>query len=132
MEEYEAVVRYAVTAHLPADAAEADVRRVRDTARGRAHALAASFAAYTEHNHFHRVRLHHPAQALGTRRLDRGDLLSVPELAALAHLPVDAEIPGIERAGAKAVAPPPGIAVPGPEVKRTYYRQHGAPPLCGQ
>jgi hypothetical protein len=115
--QYEIVVRYAVTTHLPVDAAEADARRTPDTARGRAHALAASFAAYTEHNHFHRVRLHHPAHALGTRRLGRGDLLSVPELAALAHLPVDAEIPGIERAGAKAVAPPPGVAVPGPEVK---------------
>ncbi|WP_410630965.1 type IV secretory system conjugative DNA transfer family protein [Amycolatopsis sp. cmx-4-83] len=115
--QYEVVVRYAVTTHLPDDSAEADIRRTRDTARGRAHALAASFAAYTEHNHFHRIRLHRPALALGTRRLDRGDLLSVPELAAIAHLPVDAEIPGIERAGAKAVAPPPGIAVPGPEVK---------------
>ncbi|VVJ21537.1 Uncharacterised protein [Amycolatopsis camponoti] len=115
--QYEIVVRYAVTTHLPVDADEADVRRTRDTARGQAHALAASFAAYTEHNHFHRLRLHHPAQAVATRRLDRGDLLSVPELAALAHLPIDAEIPGIERAGAKAVAPPPGVAVPGPEVK---------------
>ncbi|MFJ7213618.1 type IV secretory system conjugative DNA transfer family protein [Amycolatopsis sp. NPDC098790] len=115
--QYEVVVRYAVTTHLPADATEAEVRRTRDTARGRAHALAASFAAYTEHNHFHRIRLHHPARALETRQLGRGDLLSVPELAVIAHLPVDAEIPGIERAGAKAVAPPPGVAVPGPEVK---------------
>jgi hypothetical protein len=115
--QYETVVRYAVTTHLPADAAEAEVRRTRDTARGRAHALAASFAAYTEHNHFHRIRLHHPQRALAERRLGRGDLLCVPELAALAHLPVDAEIPGIERAGAKAVAPPSGVAVPGPEVK---------------
>ncbi|MGW5721909.1 type IV secretory system conjugative DNA transfer family protein [Amycolatopsis sp. NPDC003865] len=115
--QYEVVVRYAVTTHLADDAAEADVRRTRDTARGRAHALAASFAAYTEHNHFHRIRLHHPAHALETRQVGRGDLLSVPELAALAHLPVDTEIPGIERAGAKAVAPPPGVAVPGPEVK---------------
>ncbi|HEY3472051.1 MAG TPA: DUF87 domain-containing protein, partial [Amycolatopsis sp.] len=115
--QYEVVVRYAVSTHLPADAKEIEVRRARETARGRAHALAASFAAYTEHNYFHRVRLRRPVQALGSRHLDRGDLLSVPELAAIAHLPVDAEIPGIERAGAKAVAPPPGIAVPGPEVK---------------
>jgi hypothetical protein len=115
--QYEVVVRYAVTTHLPADATEAEVRRTRDTARGRAHALAASFAAYTEHNHFHRVRLHRPTHALATRQLIRGDLLSVPELAAIAHLPVDAETPGIERAGAKAVAPPPGVAIPGPEVK---------------
>ncbi|UQS27997.1 type IV secretion system DNA-binding domain-containing protein [Amycolatopsis thermalba] len=41
----------------------------------------------------------------------------MPELAAIAHLPTDAEIPGVERAGAKAVAPPPGIATPGPQVK---------------
>ncbi|UOX88417.1 type IV secretion system DNA-binding domain-containing protein [Amycolatopsis sp. FBCC-B4732] len=115
--QYEVVVRYAVSTHLADGSAEADIRRTRDTARGRAHALAASFAAYTEHNHFRRIRLHHPARALDTRRLNGGDLLSVPELAALAHLPVDAEIPGIERAGAKAVAPPPGVAMPGPEVK---------------
>ncbi|MGW3960145.1 type IV secretory system conjugative DNA transfer family protein [Amycolatopsis sp. NPDC005003] len=112
--QYEVVVRYAVTTHLAADA---DDREARDTARGRAHALAASFAAYTEHNYFTRTRLRHPQRALAERRLGRGDLMAVPELAAIAHLPVDAEIPGIERAGAKAVAPPPGVAVPGPEVK---------------
>ncbi|MEU4252456.1 DUF87 domain-containing protein [Amycolatopsis sp. NPDC026612] len=114
--QYEVVVRYAVTTHL-ANAADAEARQARDTARGRAHALAASFASYTEHNYFTRTRLRHPERALAERRLGRGDLLSVPELAAIAHLPVDAEIPGIERAGAKAVAPPPGVAVPGPEVK---------------
>jgi hypothetical protein len=115
--QYETVVRYAVTADLPAEAADDLARQARDTARGRAHALAAAFAAYTEHNHYTRTRLRHPAHALAARRLDRGDLLSVPELAALAHLPTDAEIPGVERAGAKAVAPPPGVATPGPEVK---------------
>ncbi|SFO04507.1 type IV secretory system conjugative DNA transfer family protein [Amycolatopsis rubida] len=114
--QYETVIRYAVTADLPADAAETLARQARDTARGRAHALASAFAAYTDHNHYTRTRLRHPARALAERRLGRGDLLSVPELAALAHLPTDAEIPGVERAGAKAVAPPPGIAVPGPGV----------------
>ncbi|MET8846011.1 DUF87 domain-containing protein [Amycolatopsis sp. NPDC004625] len=112
--QYEVVVRYAVTTHLSVGA---EVRQVRDTARGRAHALAAGFAAYTEHNYFTRTRLRHAERALAGRLLDRGDLLSVSELAAIAHLPVDAKIPGIERAGAKAVAPPPGVAVPGPEVK---------------
>jgi hypothetical protein len=115
--QYEVVVRYAVTTQLPADTTDAETRQARDTARGRAHALAASFAAYTEHNYFTRTRLHHPQRTLAERRLGHGDLLSVPELAAIAHLPVDAEIPGIERAGAKAIAPPPGVAVPGPEVK---------------
>ncbi|WP_432850634.1 helicase HerA domain-containing protein [Amycolatopsis sp. CA-161197] len=113
--EYETLVRYAVATDLPAHDADA-ARRARDTARGRAHALAAAFAAYTDHNHYTRTRLRRPAHALATRRLDHGDLLSVPELAVLAHLPTDAEIPGVERAGAKAVAPPPGIATPGPGV----------------
>jgi hypothetical protein len=115
--QYETVVRYAVAAHLATDAPEATVRQARDTARGRAHALAASFAAYTEHNHYIRHRLRHPARDLATRRFGRGDLLSVPELAAIAHLPTDAEIPGVERAGARAVAPPPGVATPGPQAK---------------
>ncbi|MFE5566602.1 type IV secretory system conjugative DNA transfer family protein [Amycolatopsis japonica] len=114
--QYETVIRYAVATDLPDDADGDLVHQARDTARGRAHALAAAFAAYTDHNHYTRTRLHHPAHALAERRLGRGDLLSVPELAALAHLPTDAEIPGVERAGAKAVAPPPGIPTPGPGV----------------
>ncbi|MBB5856439.1 type IV secretory system conjugative DNA transfer family protein [Amycolatopsis umgeniensis] len=114
--QYETVIRYAVATDLPTDVADDLVRQARDTARGRAHALAAAFAVYTDHNHYTRTRLHRPARALADRHLGRGDLLSVPELAALAHLPTDAEIPGVERAGAKAVAPPPGIPAPGPGV----------------
>uniref|UniRef100_UPI0013BEA1DA type IV secretory system conjugative DNA transfer family protein n=1 Tax=Amycolatopsis palatopharyngis TaxID=187982 RepID=UPI0013BEA1DA len=115
--QYETVIRYAVATDLPGDTSDELARQARDTARGRAHALAAAFAAYTDHNHYTRTRLRHPAHAMAERRLDRGDLLSVPELAVIAHLPTDAEIPGVERAGAKAVAPPPGVATPGPEVK---------------
>ncbi|MDT8916060.1 helicase HerA domain-containing protein [Amycolatopsis sp. PS_44_ISF1] len=114
--QYETVVRYAVATDLPADTADDLARRARDTARGRAHALAAAFAAYTDHNHYTRTSLPRPAHAVAERRLARGDLLSVPELAVLAHLPTDPEIPGVERAGAKAVAPPPGVATPGPDV----------------
>ncbi|WP_170068096.1 helicase HerA domain-containing protein [Lentzea guizhouensis] len=115
--QFETVVRYAVATLLPADAGEADVRQAREVARGRAHALAASFASYTEHNHYTRHRIRHPGQVIDSRRLGRGDLLSVPELAAIAHLPTDEAIPGIQRAGARAIAPPPGIATPGPEAK---------------
>ncbi|GLY67615.1 type IV secretory system conjugative DNA transfer family protein [Amycolatopsis taiwanensis] len=115
--QYETVIHYAVATDLPADAPDELTRQARNTARGRAHALAAAFAAFTEHNHYTRRRLHNPAHALAERRLGRGDLLSVPELAAIAHLPTDAEIPGVERAGAKAVAPPPAVATPGPGVK---------------
>jgi hypothetical protein len=115
--QYETLVRYAVAALLPATATDTDQHRARDTARGRAHALAAAFATYTEHNHYTRTRLRHPGPVLEERRLDRGDLLSIPELAGLAHLPTDAAIPGVHRAGARAVAPPPGVATPGPGAK---------------
>nr|WP_051767056.1 DUF87 domain-containing protein [Saccharothrix syringae] len=115
--QFETVVRYAVATLLPTNSGEDELRRARDVARGRAHSLAASFASYTEHNHYTRRRLRHPDRVIDSRRLGRGDLLSVPELAALAHLPTDATIPGIQRAGARAIAPPPGIATPGPQAK---------------
>jgi ABC-type oligopeptide transport system ATPase subunit len=115
--QFETVIRYAVATLLPTDAAEGEVRQARDVARGRAHALAASFASYTEHNHYTRHHLRRPGRVIDSRRLGRGDLLSVPELAAIAHLPTDQAIPGIQRAGARAIAPPPGIATPGPEAK---------------
>jgi hypothetical protein len=115
--QFETVIRYAVATLLPHDAGERAIRTARDVARGRAHALAASFASYTEHNRYGRKRVRHPGTVIDERRLGRGDLLSVPELAALAHLPVDESIPGVQRAGARAISPPPGIATPGPQAK---------------
>jgi len=125
--QYETVIRYAVATHLPAVATPGRMRSARDTARGRAHALAAAFATFTEHNHYTRTRLHHPAHALAERRLRRGDLLSVPELAAVAHLPTDESTPGVHRAGARAIAPPPGIATPGPQAKPLGVTDTGHP-----
>lgn len=115
--QFETVIRYAVATLLPEHVTEHEVRIARDVARGRAHALAASFASYTEHNRYGRQRLRHPGLVLDGRRLGRGDLLSVEELAALAHLPTDESIPGVQRAGARAISPPPGIATPGPQTK---------------
>jgi hypothetical protein len=91
--------------------------RARAVVEGRAHAVASAFAAFSGHNHYRRHRLRAPATAITTRRLRRGDVLSVPELAAVAHLPVDEHVPGLLRAGAAAVAPPPPIPLPGPGVK---------------
>ncbi|EWC64495.1 hypothetical protein UO65_0102 [Actinokineospora spheciospongiae] len=125
--QFETVVRYAVATLLPADVGDGEVRQARDVARGRAHALAASFASYTEHNHYTRHRLRHPGPVLDSRRLADGDLLSVSELAAIAHLPTDEAIPGIQRAGARAIAPPPGIATPGPEAKPLGVTDTGHP-----
>jgi Type IV secretion-system coupling protein DNA-binding domain/TraM recognition site of TraD and TraG len=78
--------------------------------RGRAHAVASAFAIYSGRNRFTRRRLRRPLETLAARRFGRGNLLSVGELAAIAHLPVDASVPGLERAGANAVAPPPAVA----------------------
>ncbi|WP_190814298.1 type IV secretory system conjugative DNA transfer family protein [Saccharopolyspora pogona] len=125
--QYETVIRYAAATLLPHTATTTEVDTARAAARGRAHALAASFASYTGHNHYIRRRLRHPDLAFTQRRLGRGDLLSVPELAALAHLPTDEAIPGIQRAGAKAIAPPPGVATPGPQAKSLGVTNTGHP-----
>jgi hypothetical protein len=107
---YETVIRYALT-----DAVHDDGERgsARDQLRGRAHAVASAFAGYAEHNYYRRRRLHHPVQALAGRRLGRGDLLGIAELAAVAHLPLDQAAPGVQRAGAQAVPPPPDIPTSG-------------------
>jgi hypothetical protein len=114
---YETVIRYAVAVDLPDTAVRRESRAARDVVRGKAHALAATYAGFTEFNYYTRRRLFRADTVLARRRLGKGDLLSVPELAALAHLPADEDIPGVQRAGARAVAPPPGIAGPGPDCK---------------
>ena len=96
-------LRYAVVTDHPGRTAKAGLR-------GRAHAVASAFAVYAGRNHLDRHRLRHPVTVLAARRLGRGDLLSVAELAALAHLPTDQSVAGLARAGAKAVAPPPAVA----------------------
>src|SRR5947208_2016541 len=54
-----------------------------------------------------------PATVREQRRLRtlgrRGYLLSIPELAALAHLPAERALPGLLRAGARSISPPPGL-----------------------
>jgi hypothetical protein len=96
-------VRYAV-------ATTATDRQAPARLRGRAHAVASAFALFAGRNRFDRHRLAHPVAALAARRFGRGDLVSVTELAAIAHLPTDVSVPGLARAGAKAVAPPHAVA----------------------
>jgi hypothetical protein len=81
----------------------------RGRTRSRSHGIAAAFAAYTASNRLARRRLLRPARRLQARPLGRADLLSTPELAALAHLPWDVGVPGLARAGAKAIAPAPMV-----------------------
>jgi hypothetical protein len=114
---YETRVRYTLTAHLADPDNRSERQAVRARLRGSAHMLAGTFAVFSEHNYYRRVRLRSPLAATESRRLRRGDLLAVAELARLAHLPADDAAPGMERAGARAVPPPPHIAVPGPDAK---------------
>ncbi|MEI5009106.1 DUF87 domain-containing protein [Streptomyces sp. PmtA] len=86
----------------------------RDVVRGRAHALASAFGLYADRNYLARTRLPRPEPFLTDRQFlpRRAALLSVPELAALAHLPIDPGAPGVQRAGARSVLPPPSVAQP--------------------
>lgn len=130
---YETRIRYAVTGTVSANAVEDEHAQVRDRLRGRAHAVASAFATFTEHNYYRRARLtpRRLLPRLSERRLDGGDLLSVGELAALAHLPFDEAIPGLQRAGAQAVSPPPGVPTSGPGVRPIGLSDSGHPRPVG-
>ncbi|OBA53670.1 MULTISPECIES: type IV secretory system conjugative DNA transfer family protein [Mycobacteriales] len=112
------LVRYAVTAPVAVDADHGTRSQVAARARGRAHAVSSFLSGVSGHNHYRRRR---PSsrlrEALSWRRLRRGDRLSCPELAVIAHLPLDAGIAEIHRAGARALAPSEVIASGGPGTK---------------
>ncbi|PJJ04208.1 TraM-binding TraD/TraG-like protein [Streptomyces sp. 2333.5] len=92
-----------------------EAERADDVARGRAHALASAFGLFADRNYLARTRLARPEPHLSARHFpSRTALLSVPELAALAHIPFDIDAPGVRRAGARSVLPPPQIPEPAP------------------
>ncbi|MFC5830627.1 type IV secretory system conjugative DNA transfer family protein [Nonomuraea insulae] len=100
---YEVAIRYAVQADGTGETRT-------NAIRGRAHAIASAFALFSGYNRLERHRLLMPARRLASRRLGRGFLASIPELSALAHLPLDVAVPGLQRAGANTVAPSPQVA----------------------
>jgi hypothetical protein len=96
----------------------------REVARGRIHALAGAFAAYEGRIGLRRRRIAGAARKLRTRTLGRRSfLLSVTELAALAHLPAERALPGLVRAGARSVAPPPGLPLSGKPLGHAATRE---------
>ncbi|WP_280344827.1 type IV secretory system conjugative DNA transfer family protein, partial [Nocardia abscessus] len=111
---WETVVRYAVSIPVSDDRGRGEARAV---ARGRADALATVFGACTDHNYYRRRRRVRLARWMGERRLGRGDVLSAAELASIAHLPTDDGLPGLQRAGARALSPAPQIPTAGPHTK---------------
>ncbi|MDQ1250258.1 MAG: hypothetical protein QG597_4637 [Actinomycetota bacterium] len=122
---YEIAIRYAVATHLPdgpansADSRSFEERRtqVRDRMTGLAHTLASASATYTRPNTLRRMRMAHPVHVLASRRLGRGFVVTVEELAALAALPQDVAVPGLDRARAAAVPAPVSVPSGGRGVK---------------
>ncbi|WP_306358323.1 MULTISPECIES: helicase HerA domain-containing protein [unclassified Nocardia] len=114
---WETLIRYAAAVDLPGDADPAGRGEARAIARGRAHAAAAVFASCTDLNFYRRRRQFRKAWALQWRWLGHGDLLSVPEIAGIAHLPGEASVPGLARAGARALPPATTISLGGPHSK---------------
>jgi hypothetical protein len=120
------LIRYQVT--TPPDQTDGPQRR-----RGRAHAIAGSFSAFSLYNHYKRRRSLVLPELLSHRRfLGRGDLLSAKELAAIAHLPVDEAVPGLERAPARPVPPPPGLAGDDADARVLGRSDSGPARLIGQ
>jgi hypothetical protein len=115
--QWDTLIRYAVTTTLPANSPRVIQQQARDRTRGRAHAIASAMSVFTDHNRYQRHRLRHPLATLAQRRFRSGNLLTVPALAGLAHLPTDENAPGVQRAGARALPPPPHIPTQGTLVK---------------
>ncbi|MCP2323394.1 energy-coupling factor transporter ATP-binding protein EcfA2 [Hamadaea flava] len=84
---------------------------------GLAHTMASAAAIYAGPNRLRRMKMRRPVQVLASRRLSRGFLATAEELAAIAGLPLDLAVPGLERARAKAMPAPVAIPSGGRSVK---------------
>jgi hypothetical protein len=113
---YEIAVRYAVASGADTTGPQ-QRRRVRARLAGLAHSLAAAAAVHTGPNRLRRLRLGRPVAMLASRRLVRGFLATVPELAGLAALPQDLAVAGMDRARAKAMPAPVAVPAGGRAVK---------------
>ncbi|MER7457330.1 type IV secretion system DNA-binding domain-containing protein [Micromonospora sp. NPDC126480] len=115
---FEIAVRFAVAAdpdNTPPDKERAT--QIRERLAGLGHTIASAAAAYTGPNRLRRMKMPQPVATLAGRWLRRGFLATVPELAALAALPQDLAVPGLDRARAKAVPAPVQVPSGGRGVK---------------
>ncbi|MCM4078265.1 type IV secretion system DNA-binding domain-containing protein [Paractinoplanes hotanensis] len=123
---FEIAVRFAVAAqpdkHSPTPERATQIQR---RLAGLGHTIASAAAAYTGPNRLRRMKMPHPVAALAGRRLRRGFLATVPELAVLAALPQDLAVPGLDRARAKAVPAPVQVPAGGRGVKLLGRSQVG-------
>ncbi|RNH99728.1 DUF87 domain-containing protein [Micromonospora aurantiaca] len=106
---WETAVRYAVAKDTPRAGTDQ-----RPRLRGVADTIASAFAVYSARNRLtHRARMPHPLAVLAQRRLGAGFLTASPELAALAALPQDLAVPGLDRARAKSMPAPIAVTAGG-------------------
>ena len=105
--QWEVAIRYAV-AHTNPRRSDPDDLRPRLVTL--AHGIASGFGAWTGRNRLRQLRVPHPTRVLAARVLRRGFLLGTAELAAIAALPHDLAVPGLDRARAKPMPAP--VAVP--------------------
>jgi hypothetical protein len=115
---FEIAVRFAVAAEAAKTPPSPErATQIRERLAGLGHTIASAAAAYTGPNRLRRMKMPHPVATLAGRRLRRGFLATVPELAALAALPQDLAVPGLDRARAKAVPAPVQVTSGGRGVK---------------
>ena len=115
---FEIAIRYAVAMDPEPRAPDAQrAKQIHARLAGLGHTLAAAAAAYTGPNRLRRMKMPAPVASLVGRRLRRGFLATVPELAALAGLPQDLAVPGLDRARAKAMPAPVQVPSGGRGVK---------------
>lgn len=108
---WEATILYAAASTGPDPTNRAEKRSDSGRLRGIAHGVASAFAVHAERNWWARRHVLNLRRAIEQRRLVHGNLLSLSELAAVAHLPFDNAAPGVVKAGAKATAPPPQVPI---------------------
>jgi len=113
--QWEVAIRYAAanTTVRDDDPSDALTRRLVTLVHG----LASAFGVHTARNRLRRLRLTRPVAVLASRPLRRGFLLSADELAAVAALPTDVAVAGLDRARAKAVPAPIAVATGGRGMK---------------
>jgi len=114
---FEATLRYGVVGQARGHGA-------RQRLRAEGHGIVGAFAMFDGRNRLTRRRLARSWRTLCARRFGKGDLYSVGELAALAHLPTDRSVAGLSRAGAHSVAPPPEVHSAGKVLGRAEGSGH--------
>ena len=85
-------------------------RQARRWRRAKAREIAAGLGLYAGRNHLVARRLARGGRGVACRQLRSGFLCSLPELAALAHLPAEPAAYGLSAAPARHVAPPAEVA----------------------